>query len=892
MKILREYVWDSIRRNKRTSIAIIIALFLMTTMMSCFSGFVYTMWTDSIALTKGEAGDWHGELYDITYGKDLDYIENYASVSAVLVKGAWEIAKVSDTGKRIYLITRGANEEYWDSMPEKGEITQGRVPEKEGELAISKQFFDDYPDMKLGDTLTLPIGERVLDGEPRMATAGIAEGETFSQTGTKTYKLVGIMDVTTSSVVPAYTAMSFLDMKTIQPEDGLTVYLRFQSMRSTYKELPALAKSIGYTMDEYGDYLLRYNGELLSKYGILSPEQIKSIDSLRALAIPLMFLVLAALIVGVFVLVIHNAFALSANEKLVQLGTLAGMGASPRQIKAAVTSEAMMLLLVPLPLGILCGWLLDVELFRLINQANDLGRSAPDIVLTFGLPAVLPSVFLSVITAWLSARIPARRIARMMPVETLRQAEVLKGKKVRQGRIAGHFGISGELASNALKARKKSYRTATISLCLSFLLMTGFLYIVTAQNAAKEVYRAKNEARGHITFDISDGRPPEQKALQEINQVPGTTEGLLYNKMPCATWITEDQSSDDVKEYLGGFDKIISEKKYSPIKRDGKYRIYSLLLGLEEEDFRKYCEKVQADPEVYLKDTSKALIYNKTADPYKSTLRENVYRDMLKISPGQTITFTERAYDEDTGDFEFDLTAGKVVEELPMEGLAFPRFTLVAVMPMEHVLKIADSCSEKRRFSAYSVNGMYFTDNTEGISYPQVKEVTQKMKEILDRYYGSGDYMISDLSEEAEMQQRSMGVMNIIVAFLTGLLALIGISNIWASISGNLRQRSREFAMLKSVGLSPAQLNRMLFLEGLTLGLKPLLYSLPFQAAVLAGFLSINEITITEYLPYAPFIPILGYTALVIASITGAYYAGRRRIEKENIITAIKDDTI
>lgn len=74
MKILREYVWDTVRKNKRTSLAIIIALFLMTTLMSCVCGFFYTMWTDAITLSKWENGDWHGELFDITYGKDLEHI--------------------------------------------------------------------------------------------------------------------------------------------------------------------------------------------------------------------------------------------------------------------------------------------------------------------------------------------------------------------------------------------------------------------------------------------------------------------------------------------------------------------------------------------------------------------------------------------------------------------------------------------------------------------------------------------------------------------------------------------------------------------------------------------------------------------------------------------------
>ena len=97
----------------------------MTTMMSCFCGFVYTMWTDAIALSINEDGNWHGELFDDTKGESLKQIENYASVQAVLLKGPWEVAKLEDTGKRTYLISRGANKEYWDSMPEKSLITQG-----------------------------------------------------------------------------------------------------------------------------------------------------------------------------------------------------------------------------------------------------------------------------------------------------------------------------------------------------------------------------------------------------------------------------------------------------------------------------------------------------------------------------------------------------------------------------------------------------------------------------------------------------------------------------------------------------------------------------------------------------------------------------------------------
>ena len=385
MRILREYVLNSIFRNKRTSAAVFTALFLMTSLMSCFCGLVYTMWTDAVFLDKREYGDWHGELFDDTYGRDLEKIKNYYSVSAMLIKGPWEVAKFSDSERRMYIIQRPANKEYWDSMPENHLILEGRIPRSDTELSMSKQYFEDHPEAKLGDTLTLPVGERIYNGAVCPETDAYHEGETFRQTGTKTYTLVGKMVFTPS------------------------VYLRFKPMRSTYRELPALAESIGYEKNEYGDYTLRYNANLLSRYLVFPPEQEFPVGMLAA---PLMFAVLALLLVGVFVFIIHNAFALSVNEKVEQFGTFACVGASPRQILAASQAEALFLILPSLPLGLVLGWFLNRGLFANINAHNDIGRSAPDITASFGLPAILPAILLSVLTACLSARIPAKTLQR------------------------------------------------------------------------------------------------------------------------------------------------------------------------------------------------------------------------------------------------------------------------------------------------------------------------------------------------------------------------------------------------------------------------------------------------------------------------------------------------
>lgn len=893
MKILREYILDNIRQNKRSSIAIMIALFLMTSMMSCFCGMVYTMWTDSVGREKWHNGNWHGELFDDTYGKDLPKIENYASVEAALVKGPWEVAKLEDQGRRNYLITRGANKEYWDSMTEKYYITKGRIPKRENELALSKQYFEKHPKAKIGDTLTLPIGNRMYQGEPCDPTENFHEQEEFQQTGTKTYTIVGELDVTTSSSVPAYTGMTYLDLENLQPQDSITVYLRFDPMRNTYRELPALAESIGYEKDEYGNYSLKYNSSLLSVCGVFPPGSFEGINLLNLFTVPLMFAAFAILLIGVFVLVIHNAFAVSVTEKLSQVGTLAGIGASPKQIKKMMISEALFLSLFPMLPGIAAGWFLNRQLFALINATNDVGRDGPDIIATFGFPAAIPAVLLTFITVWLSARIPAAKAAKLLPVEIQRQEGNKQIQKMKQHNRKYHTGILRELAGNAVYFRRKAYRTATISLCLSFLFLTSFQYLISIQDARKQVFADEKAQSNDIDVTISDGRWPDRAAIEGLKNVSNLSAPLLVNKLSCALWVEPEEASEEMMTHLGGFAGIVEQGKYSLVEKNGQYRIQTLLFGLDRDSFETYCQKLGIDAKSYYQDTSKLLIYNKMRDPQASTRRNTVQREFLKLEKGQKLTFTEKNQDDVVGDFQFELQVGDFVDFLPEElgsSSTYSNFTLIAMMPMEHVSALGASCCEKKQNSVKNLRVSYNLE--EGASLTDIEEASEEVEHVVNQYYGSGDYSVASLADREKMAADTRYAMTLIFTFLTGFLAVVGLSNIWATISGNLRQRRREFAMLKSVGLTPKQLWRMLCLEVITLGLKPLLYTIPFQILWIGFFLHSSELRLLEYLPYFPIDVIGGYTCLVILAILGAYILGGRRLLKESIMEAIKDDTI
>lgn len=889
MKILKEYTLDFVRRNKKSSFSIMIAVFLTAAMLSCLCGFLYNIWKDSVRLAQFDNGNWHGELFDETPGSKLELIENFASVEAVMVKGDFQTGKVEDP-RRDYIIFRNANAEYWDSMPEKSAILEGRIPEKPGELVISKQYFENHPEVKVGDTITMPVGERIQNSEPVIPTAQFKEGESFEEEKKESYTIVGILDATTSSVTPGYYAMGFLGEGEILPDDQITVYLRFQSMRSTYEELPKLAEALDYKQDEYGYYSLKYNQSLLKNYLIFSPQEKEALTSISMLELPLMILVMALMTVGVFVLIIHNAFALSANARLSQIGILSSIGASPKQIKKSVTFEALLLTMIPLPAGLLFGFFLNYGMIAITNQLAQGARGDhPPIEFAYGLICIIPATLLTLLTVWLSARIPAAKIAKITPIKAIRQGGNLKVKKIRKHRVVSRlFGFEGELAADALRARKSSYRTAAISLTLSFLLFSGIQQILACQQGAEAVYgKEKFYDKKDISLYMSNGSIPDAKFLKELKNVEGIKDSFIYTQAESALWLTDDDLSDKLQSE-GGLKSVISEKKYHPIERDGKYRIFSYIVGLDDESFRDYCGELGIEPEPFYDKTNiRIIIYNKYTDPHLSTRRQEVEEEYLKLSVNDTLDLNEKVNDSSKGNYSFQVAAGHLADKLPDFLQTYSRYSLVLIVPMSIEQEIIKHYDESRHSKASSVRGIFDTDSREVI-----ETASEQMRKIGDRYYGSGDYEVYNVIEEEETAKSNAVMINLATGAVTALLAVIGLSNVWSTVSGTLRSRKKEFAMLRSTGLSTRGLKKILTFEAFFFGVKPLLFSIPFQIVLVLIFAHINEITLLEYLPFAPMVPILTYFIIILLVIFVVYATGKKEIQKENIVDAIKDDTI
>ncbi|WP_242874915.1 MULTISPECIES: FtsX-like permease family protein [Clostridium] len=58
---------------------------------------------------------------------------------------------------------------------------------------------------------------------------------------------------------------------------------------------------------------------------------------------------------GTFILIIYNAFLLSANIRIKELSILKSLGATPKQIKYSVIYKGFLLWIIQLPIGLIVG---------------------------------------------------------------------------------------------------------------------------------------------------------------------------------------------------------------------------------------------------------------------------------------------------------------------------------------------------------------------------------------------------------------------------------------------------------------------------------------------------------------------------------------------------------
>ena len=890
------YAWSQLKAGKRSALFLLLSIFLSSMLIAAVCTEAVLGWQQEGNYVRQKAGDYHASIRDTIPRDSLSLIGENPEVEAMLLQTDWKYLQTRDTS-RAYITISQLNQEWWDSMPNKSLLKEGRIPQTPGEIMINTQFFTENPQYELGDTLTLPAGMRVLDGKAIDYGTMRLPGENFAPSGEMQVTITGIMDMEGVSDYPCYTAYGYIDQSQPLPDGDYKVRVRLTHPGQVYTVMPQIAGNLNLTPDADGSWPVSYNDSLLELYGIKDPDQ-------QVPPEPNPYLVFGILgILGVmllFIIIIYNAFSVTARNQLRQLGILKSIGASPGQIRASVLWQGLFCTVPTVPAGILAGYFLVKRLVwqmaeaRTANSGLSAGSSQGAAAVSVPWQLLLLCAAAAILTVLLSAWGPARKLAKLTPIEAIKEkpaSKKLTPKKPALPKprlVARLFGYTGELAENTLNTGKKAHRTTSLCIGLCITLMIGAIGMLNAAALSNNIELSYSWQNQKIM--LSTAQDPPQEMLEELQSIPGLKSQSVYRSTLSGLPLTREQLHPDFIS-AGGFsqesqglgDYYEEQTPFLPV----------MLVGLSPEDFNTYCEKSQipASAIQMIQDSQNpsVILVNRPDGSRRATWDKYKIADTpyLSLKPGDQIEITEKtAADQEGMDGTNTVTIAAVTDTYAgIDDDTYP-FNLEILTTMDTYRHMLNNYTIQGTADQYTCYIGQTFDKTADLQ--QAKEQAQN---IVNRWYGEQDYLVRSILDEHTEFDEAIDITKTLAIIFSLFMGVIGISGAFSSISGSIAARRKQFVILRSAGLSPEELMRMFRIESLLLILTPALISaiLGFLTILLSAHLFYYP-TAAEIIASMPWLFLLTLILLILGSVFLTYTLCGRKVSQEPIVETLRKE--
>jgi hypothetical protein len=234
-----------------------------------------------------------------------------------------------------------------------------------------------------------------------------------------------------------------------------------------------------------------------------------------------------------------------------------------------------------------------------------------------------------------------------------------------------------------------------------------------------------------------------------------------------------------------------------------------------------------------------------------------------------------------------DITLGAVVNEIPGTIIA-PLFDSYRV----NVL-IPQSVYEAL-YAEYEKDFQPLTETVYTVVSPDPEAFCKAAGELLapnGKFGVSGGIVIQNVAQMTRFNQNITLLVMLFGYGFIGMLSLIAVTSVIATISTGMALRRQEFAMLYSVGMTPEGMNKMLNLESLLYGSKSLLIGLP--VGVVLSYLIYWGMSATFQFAYElPLTAIIISIAAVMMLTFGTMRYSKRKLRGISIVEAIRSETV
>lgn len=875
MNLLNKLTLKNLKLNKKRTVVTIIGIMLSVALITAVASIYYSGIKSLIKYQTYEKGNFHTAFYNVPVN-DIDIFENNRNIETINITKNIGYAKIdSKNENKPYAFIKAFTKDSLNNLSVK--LVDGRLPQNENEIVIPTHLkTNGRLVFNIGDSITLDIGKRVLfDGselnqnDSYQKPSEDESGESIIDSTSKTYKIVGIIERPATNIesysTPGYTFITYLEENKIS--GVVDVYARFSKdgVKNSYETIAnilgvdaKLFKKVNnqeaLSNEELEEYLsqmdkAKYSDINVNSYLIALETNPISKSGIGGLSIALGIVIGIILFTSIFC--IKNSFDISITEKIKQYGMLRSIGATKKQIKRNVFYEATILGLIGIPLGILLGFVASYLLIIISNYyLSGTFAEGLKLVFTFSSLAVLVSIILGIVTIYFSAFKSARRASKVSPIDSIRNSANIKinSKKIKSPKlIKSIFGIGGEISFKNLKRNKKKYRTTVISIVVSvfvFIALSGFMSI-----AFQQVERELEISDFNISLSTTVANNESYNKFIETTRLDNIEDYSVFRNSEIS--FTGNHYN---KEYTDLLNLILNDNEST----------YLSVVSIGEEQYKKYVDSLGLN---YNEIKNKAILIDKE---YVSNYDKNnklitKYIREFNFNEGDIIDATI-----DDKDKKIEIEIGTISDIKP--------FGLKNINIYGGMLVISDEMFDAN-FESDRL-AIYYKSND-----------ANKLQDDLDDFLNGEDYSVNNINENVKEMSNLFTLIGIFLYGFIIVISLIGITNIFNTITTNMELRKQEFAMLKSVGMTTKEFNRMIRLESLFMGVKSLLFGVPIGIAL--SYIIYHFLSKESGIPYKlPILAILIAISVVFILISLIMKYGVSKINKQNTIETIRNENI
>ena len=875
MNLLNKLTIKNLKLNKKRTIVTIIGIILSVALITAVASMYASGIKSLINYETHEKGDFHVAFYNVPE-KEIDTFENNRKIETINITQNIGYAKIDSKNEyKPYAYVKAFTSDSLKNLSVK--LVEGKLPQNENEILIPTHLkTNGRVFLNVGDTITLNVGKRVDNTGYELNQANPFNNneipENIVDTIEMKYKIVGIIERPATNIeqysAPGYTFITYIDKDKLSGNVDLYTRYTKEGMNNVYK---VTANILGLNEEKFERYLnptgempgediIKFSEEVEKAYQIsvnqyLIDLETNPISSSNIGGLGSVVGIVISIIVVTSVFCIKNSFDISITEKTKQYGMLRSIGATKKQIKKNVFFEATVLGIIGIPLGILFGFLASFILIIISNYfLSDNLTTGFELKFASSYISILVSFVLGIITIYFSAFRSAKRASKISPIDSIRNSGNIKIKntKLKTPKIIKRiFGIGGEISYKNLQRNKKKYRTTVISIIVSVFVFIALSSFMSMSFDSVNFYYGTNDYNVSLMADISN-----------------TNENTMYKKL------VETTRLDNIENVsiLRTRDFTIENPQFLPqyIEWCNKYGItgmnYISVYTVGTNEYHNYLKKLGLK---YEDMKNKGILINSYKIGRYDEESNNVVYERIEL------------YDYKIGDnisgkindkYQYNFNIGFITDENPFGLSQHQAVKLI----------ISDEMFEKLNtmpLNEQSIDARYFSNNPD------------KLQNDIEQLLNGESYRLNNDAETIRSMNRLFTLIGIFLYGFIIVISLIGITNIFNTITTNMELRKQEFAMLKSIGMTHKEFSKMIRLETVFMGVKSLFFGVPIGIGL--SYLIYHFLQEESGIPYKlPIVAIIISIIAVFILISSLMKYSMNKINKQNTIETIRNENI